>query len=297
MKKYLFSLVLLLAILASPVATYAALVDDLVSYWAFDEVSGPALDSQAGNDLTNNNSTAYSTAKIANGADMERSSANYFSITDGAQIGLDLGPDFTLSCWVNYESFANGQDMGFINKFGASGNRPYRIFHYQTSGVQHMYVETSSDGSGSTAGDWAAGTDYTALSTGTFYMITFTKSGTTGKLWIDADDKGSKTLTATIYNGTAQVEIGANGGGGDNLDGFLDECGIWSRALEEAEIVELYNAGAGLAYPFDGGGEEEEATTTPSSAEPDDVRDLFYGIVIFMVSFWFPIWLFRRPRT
>ncbi len=38
------------------------------------------------------------------------------------------------------------------------------------------------------------------------------------------------------------------------MDGIVDEVGLWSRALTIAEVTALYNAGAGLAYPFDGGG-------------------------------------------
>ena len=34
------------------------------------------------------------------------------------------------------------------------------------------------------------------------------------------------------------------------LAGSIDEAGIWSRALSGTEITELYNAGAGITYPF-----------------------------------------------
>ena len=37
---------------------------------------------------------------------------------------------------------------------------------------------------------------------------------------------------------------------GSYWDGRIDELGVWGRVLSPAEISELYNAGAGLAYPF-----------------------------------------------
>ena len=40
------------------------------------------------------------------------------------------------------------------------------------------------------------------------------------------------------------------GGAPFYVDGIIDEVGIWARSLSDAEVTQLYNAGAGLTYPF-----------------------------------------------
>jgi hypothetical protein len=45
--------------------------------------------------------------------------------------------------------------------------------------------------------------------------------------------------------------IGAFNGGYQNLDGPMDELGIWKgKGLTDDEITFLYNDGDGLQYPF-----------------------------------------------
>ncbi len=34
------------------------------------------------------------------------------------------------------------------------------------------------------------------------------------------------------------------------LNGALDEIGLWTRVLTSTEVTQLYNGGAGLAYPL-----------------------------------------------
>lgn len=38
------------------------------------------------------------------------------------------------------------------------------------------------------------------------------------------------------------------------LNGLQDETVVWNKVLSDAEVTELYNSGAGFAYPFSAGG-------------------------------------------
>ena len=61
MKKLTVFVPLALFVLAVlPVSASAALTDNLVSYWKFDESSGNTTDSVGSNNLTNNNSVGFS---------------------------------------------------------------------------------------------------------------------------------------------------------------------------------------------------------------------------------------------
>ena len=34
------------------------------------------------------------------------------------------------------------------------------------------------------------------------------------------------------------------------MNGIIDEVGFWNRELTSSEVTDLYNSGAGLAYPL-----------------------------------------------
>lgn len=52
------------------------------------------------------------------------------------------------------------------------------------------------------------------------------------------DTAPARTISVGYFNGTTASDTGV-------IDGVVDELGIWSRALSDAEVSELYNNGAG----------------------------------------------------
>jgi len=54
---------------------------------------------------------------------------------------------------------------------------------------------------------------------------------------------------ASVFNSSAPFQLGAISGG-NYIDGLIDETGVWSRLLTAEEVTQLYNGGAGLAYPL-----------------------------------------------
>jgi len=78
------------------------------------------------------------------------------------------------------------------------------------------------------------------------------------------------------------------------FDGNIDEVGIWDRILTTDEITELYNAGAGLAYPF-----TVDSGTTTFSTTTSSFEDVVFGqgVIIFILSCMFGAYMvsiFRR---
>lgn len=225
-----------------------ALTDNIISYWKLDESSGNAADSTpTGNTLTNVNTVAFVPAKIANGGDFERSSAEYFQITDAAQTGLDFSDALTFSCWMNAESFDAGTEATFISKRLGAGNQ--RSYHWKIgvagSGLGLLWYTDGSSIGGNLSVAWTP-------STSTYYHVAVTKSGTTVKFYVDGAQLGTDQTgsNATIFNGTAPFDVGAFSTDAQYFDGILDEVGVWNRALSGAEIAQLYNSGTGLTYPF-----------------------------------------------
>jgi len=79
---------------------------------------------------------------------------------------------------------------------------------------------------------------------------------TANVIGINVDDGTALTAAHTTgcQDGTNNFLIGAIHGGGDYMDGLVDEVGIWNKVLTSGEITDLYNSGSGLAYPFGEGG-------------------------------------------
>ena len=64
-----------------------------------------------------------------------------------------------------------------------------------------------------------------------------------------------------------KINIGRDNNGVESyFNGTIDEFGIWNRSLTGAEIVALYNGGAGIPYEALGGGTAPYWTTIPANA-------------------------------
>lgn len=215
-----------------------ALTDNLVSYWKFDESSGNAADTVGTNTLTNNNSITYDPGLINNEAGFSSGSSMYFS--NAAESGLPSGGDArTINIWTRTTNDNKLQGLFFYGT--ATPNDMVAIYLDSRNGIELLQVNGN-------------GADYTpsfTWSANTRYMVTAIYTGTEVHAYVNASELGAgSALTWTTASGTA-LNLG-RAEGGNYLDGNIDETGVWARALSAAEITELYNAGAGLAYPFSG---------------------------------------------
>jgi hypothetical protein len=244
-----------------------ALTDNLVSYWTLDESSDGSgaitrNDSHGTNHLTDNNTTASAAGIISNGADFELSNSERLSIADASQTGLDLSGDFSFSFWLSLEQLPStaASVFRFFDKQVGGTTRSYTILSNNnvSNGIE---VEVYGDG---TTSNRRIGTSpvntFSAGDVGVFRHIvcTFTLSGGTVRIYKDAV---SQTITtnnagsvASIFNSANAFAIGgrSDGAAGNFVDGIIDEVGVWNRVLTSDEVTELYNGGAGLAYPFTG---------------------------------------------
>ena len=231
-----------------------ALVDNLEGYWSMDEVSGTRADSTAnGNDLTDNNTVGSLTGIISNGADFELANAEYLNRTNAnLSTGMKTDrTDWSIQVWLNPESLA--VDGDFFTKWTGAPNRGY-IFRLTTAGSITTFI--TADGT-----NFSSGTVVAGITTGSWQHVVITMDGdgstsTTMEVWVNGVSKGTAAVARSPvkWSVTADFTIADQQGGGQYYDGGMDEVGIWSRLLTDPEIAELYNSGAGLAYPFTAGG-------------------------------------------
>jgi len=238
------------------------------AYWKLDESSGVAADSATGNNvLTNNNSTAYTTGKINNGANFVASSSNYLSITDAGQVNLDPTSKFSCAGWVKFSALPGTGEAVFCAKNSYNDNRSFTVqlgSVGQSGQPNGIYVIYSTTGSLSNYGEFDS-TSGLFTATSTWYHVAVAVDAPNGTVhaWVNGapvtvtNRSGSDT---SIYDGNAKFSIGAldseTSGVVKKLDGMLDEFGFWKGyILTQSDVNNLYNGGSGNTYPF--------ATTTP----------------------------------
>lgn len=215
-----------------------ALTDNIVHYWKLDESSGNASDSVGSATLTNNNTVGYAAAKINNGADFGSSNTTKYFSNSGSNI-VGSG-DVTYNLWFKTANTTAGS-MQLLHGTGAN-SQEFRCSVLPSTGKVRVTRYNSSS---------ATNVDNTiSVFDNTWHMFTVKwVTGGTITAYIDGTALGT-TGTNTGIGGTSTPSISLGQMFGEYFSGLVDEVGVWSRALSNSEITQLYNSGAGLQYPF-----------------------------------------------
>lgn len=176
--------------------------------------------------------------------DLERSSSQYWSITDASQTGLDLSGDFTLELWANSESTPGVSDSHyFISKDdGTANDRSYDFVYINQSGTPQIRLLVFQNNTTLSEHNWSQ-----TLTTGQWYHIAVTFDiseplATQAELFLDTVSQGNGTATrdniSSIQNSSAPFEIGARTVQDPNgyFDGLLDEVRVWGDIRTSTEI-------------------------------------------------------------
>ena len=177
--------------------------------------------------------------------DLELSSSQYLSITDGGQTGLDVSTNITLECWLKPKTI--GINHSLIMKWTEDANRSY-YFQIDTANKLLFYISDNGENSGGTL----TKSDNAVFSaTGTWVHLSASfEAGTPGtvKLYVnnvsvDFGFVASLNNAESIFNSDSPVLIGAydgGGGAGNFADGLVDEVRIWNDVRTPTEISDNY---------------------------------------------------------
>lgn len=270
---------ILLLIICSPLTTFAALSDDLVSYWTMDEESGARYDSTAtGNDLSDNNTVLYGTGKVGNSATFVGGNSEY--LNDTTPTGLPTGTTArTINLWFKTPNPTGAKSIFF---YGTASSDAMQSFYL--SGTYLSY---------SGYGDDMEMT--VSLSNNTWYMMTGTYDGSEACFYLDTVEVKCEAHSWNTVN--SKLEIGVENTTNYFLTGDIDEMGIWGRVLESSEILELYNSGAGITYS-DIQGEETGGGTAVATTTNDILAlgslNFALGIIIVLMMLGFTGYIFNR---
>lgn len=226
-----------------------ALSDNLVSYYKFNN-GALTTDELSFVTLTNQNTVANTASgKSGYGADFGASNtnkalygANTYGITTGA---------WSASFWVKFQTQpTSGNSMEFFSKIYNAGSTNYNLtrLHYENQSGTFVLNFQNYYGNNYTP------SVTTTLSNGTWYHFVITYDGSTMTLYKDGSSIASGSLTAGTVAGdsnTSKIALGiAHDLSSRPASVYLDELGIWTRALGSSEVTSLYNSGSGSFYPF-----------------------------------------------
>jgi len=223
---------------ALPMVASAALTDNLMGYWDLDTDS---TDSTAGaHDGTDTSVSYSSTGAVISGAVQCGGNPARVIIADHADFNGTTA--ITMNGWVTFSN-TTGQQIMF-----AKADSALNAYMYMAKSATHHLSASVDTDVHNTVGT-------ATLTDSVLYMWTVTYDGTTLKLYLNgASDATDITYSAALTPGTGGLGICRLGDYSTQyLIGAVDEVGFWSRALTDAEITSLYNAGAGFAYPFSSG--------------------------------------------
>jgi hypothetical protein len=218
------------------VDTTSSLDTGLVSYWKFEGNSNDFFGTNYGTDTSVTYGTSY--GKVGQGGNYAGS--GYSSM--GNVLGFEYNQPWSIAAWI-YNQTSGSSNI--ISKQESS--IPYRGYGIGTAGSGQIQIFLNNNGSGNTLEK-----TYVTYSGGWHYMV-FTYSGSNtlagmnlyvdGSLASPSESSGSG-MTASILS-TTPFQLSGRGGAANLWTAYLDEVGIWSKALSTQEITDLYNGGAG----------------------------------------------------
>lgn len=217
------------------------LLTGLISYYTFDtaNTSGWTLsDVHGSNDMSYKNTPTKGNTGLLNESTGFNGTNEYGDLGDIA--AMDGISDFSINFWFKDSSAGSGQV--FIAKYDSAPGS-WEISHNSTD-----YIWRTWNASGTN--DFLL-TSHSGDFDGNWHMITVTYSDGDKEIFVD----GSSVATSSPYTGnlnttTHPINFARRSYSGAELyfSGDLDECGIWSKALNSDDVSALYNGGSGLSY-------------------------------------------------
>ena len=164
---------------------------------------------------------------------LESVASNYRYVNCGTMSGLSLAYPFSMTAWV-YNAQVS-PDAAPIAKTLASGGFSGPMIWLNSSKINAY---------------WAGGVRATGATNVTnvaaWQMFGICWTGSTAKVFLNGRLDGSAATTTAPSGATAPLTIMSySAGTGRAMWGQVSECAVWTRALADAEFLELYRRDAG----------------------------------------------------
>lgn len=163
--------------------------------------------STAAKTVTANGNAQIDTAqsKFGGASGLFDGSGDFLTVPDSTDWDLGTG-DFTIDFWIRFN--ATGSTVDFISR----QDTQFRL-GVTNSGDVYWFIEGNERWTRTAAG----------FSTGVWYHLTFTRSGTTVRVFKDGTALGSTGTSSDNIAATGDLYIAGNSGGGLNVNGWIEE--------------------------------------------------------------------------
>jgi len=214
--------------------------NSIVGCWQFNEGAGTNVTDTSGNE---NTGTWQNGITRATGTDAKFGNAvildgvdDYINIPDSNS--LDGMGALTISSWI----YMNGNPTDVNIIAGKDSQIPYGYrLTVDTNRKVHFAVDTTNK-AWYGAGTYVTGS--TVMSTGAWHHIVGTYDGEYVRVYVDGSlcGTGSQAISGAIDSNTSPVRLGCKVvSNTDYFNGRIDETRIYSRALNDTQVYNLYN--------------------------------------------------------
>ena len=206
----------------------------IVLNWHMDESSGSTISDSSGN---NNHGTANGTIVVVGKTGNAR---NFNGTSDYAvsnsNTGITGSSAWTTSVW--YKKISQGATAGNIISLGQYGtSKQVFAFEAGNAGNDQLFLNFWDGGLNDS---WNSGVDFT---NGFHYVVAVYDGSNNVYVYVDGILNHTKTGVGAMSLVNNPVRVGGQAGGynGEYLNGYVDEARIYSRALSQDEINNLYS--------------------------------------------------------
>lgn len=211
-------------------------IDELIHWYPLNDTNygdtTGVLDNWGTNNGTGVGRTFYnanvSGATLSNASGVSYNMSSYYDF-DGTNDEILALPqnngEYTFAFWMNADDVTQTDLIVWNGDSSGSNPNTNVMFFTQSSLIKFR------------AGNGTAITTATeSISSGTWHHIAGTNDGTTMKLFVDGINTDNVSFNSPVYTSAAELTFGADGSGGFDYAGKLDEVRIWDRVLEESDI-------------------------------------------------------------
>lgn len=206
----------------------------LVAWWPAD---GNATDVIGNSNGTLQGDTTYAPGEVGQAFSFD-GDGDFIEIDEQANLDFGAG-DFTIEAWVKFNSLATDQTLFGKHVLGASN--PAYFLEFNVPGSLRLMVFESV----ANKNDLSAPV---TLVVGQWYHVAGVREGNTNRLYLNGSFIGSQISGSNVNTGTGgTARIGRHPHGDFGItrfvDGYIDELSLYNRALTDAEIAAIFNAG------------------------------------------------------
>ena len=199
----------------------------LIARWSLDEGSGDVVKDDVGgnNGEFVGGKLNWVDAKFGKGLEFPGKNIHVAIKKNPA---LESADSVTLSAWVNFMQVGGREDI-------ASYDDSYAVI--TQSGIFNAFIHQGNN--------WPMANGQTQIKTEEWYFAAMTYDGANVNIYVNGEIDGSIAAPGKIAYQNTELWLGAapaDPGQAWYLNGILDEVEIWSKAMTEVEIMNLYKS-------------------------------------------------------